>query len=352
MLYKVIGLMSGTSLDGLDIAYCHFLFENNKWTFVIKEAQTIEYNKEIRENLLRAENTNSEDFVRIDKEFGHFLGEKTKNFIEKHSIEVDFISSHGQTIFHQPNILLTTQIGDINAIAAQTGIKTIGDFRRKDVALKGQGAPLVPIGDRFLFAEYPYCLNLGGFSNISYEEYNKDTENSQRIAYDICPVNIVLNHLANKEGLDYDKDGALSRLGKSNNELLNKLNEIEFYTLTQKKSLGKEWVKENIFPVLEDSNLSTKDMMATFVEHITDQLAKNIKGKILITGGGVYNKYLIERLKHKLNYQIHIPNEIIINYKEALIFAFLGVLRERKEINVLASVTGAERDSCSGHIVE
>lgn len=352
MFYKVIGLMSGTSLDGLDIAYCHFLLENNKWRFGIIEAQTIEYNQEIREKLLRAENTSSEDFVRIDKEFGHFLGRETKEFIDKHNLEVDFISSHGQTIFHQPNIQLTTQIGDINAIAAQTGIKTIGDFRRKDLALKGQGAPLVPIGDRLLFSEYPYCLNLGGFSNISFEECNKDKSTSQRIAYDICPVNIVLNHFANIEGLVYDKDGALSRSGKPNKKLLNKLNSIEFYSLTQKKSLGKEWVKENIFPVLEESNLSTKDVMATFIEHITDQLAINIKDKVFITGGGVYNKHLIDRLASKIVHQIHIPDNIIVNYKEALIFAFLGVLRERKEINVLASVTGAERDSCSGIIVE
>ena len=346
MLYKVIGLMSGTSLDGLDIAYCLFSYDNGKWSYSIEKAETIEYSKEIKNKLLKAEHTTSEEFAKIDKDFGHFIGKQTRKFIDKYSLDVDFISSHGQTIFHQPEIHFTSQIGDINAIAAQTRIKTIGDFRRLDIALGGQGAPLVPIGDRLLFSDYPYCLNLGGFSNISFDK------NGKRIAYDICPVNIVLNSLAEREGMPYDKDGILARSGKINQELLEKLNDLDFYKGEEKKSLGKEWVLKHIFPLLDVSSLEVKDIMATYVEHVAIQLASKINGDVLITGGGVFNKYLIERLRVKLNYKIHIPDPIIINYKEALIFAFLGVLRERKEINTLCSVTGAIKDSCGGLIVE
>ena len=346
MLYKVIGLMSGTSLDGLDIAYCLFSYDNGKWSYSIEKAETIEYSKEVKDKLLKAENTTSQEFAKTDKDFGHFIGKQTRKFIDKYSLDVDFISSHGQTIFHQPESNFTFQIGDINAIAAQTRIKTIGDFRRLDIALGGQGAPLVPIGDRLLFSDYSYCLNLGGFSNISFER------NDKRIAYDICPVNIVLNSLAEREGMPYDKDGLLAQSGKINQELLGELNDLDFYKGEEKKSLGKEWVLRHIFPLLDKSGLEIKDIMATYAEHIAVQLASKINGDVLITGGGVFNKYLIERLKLKLNYKIHIPDPIIINYKEALIFAFLGVLRERKERNTLCSVTGASKDSCGGLIVE
>jgi anhydro-N-acetylmuramic acid kinase len=346
MLYKVIGLMSGTSLDGLDIAYCLFSYENGKWSYSIEKAETIEYSSHAKEKLIKAENTTSQEFAKTDKEFGHYIGKETRKFIDKYNLEVDFISSHGQTIFHQPEINFTSQIGDINSIAAQTRTKTIGDFRRLDIALGGQGAPLVPIGDRLLFGDYPYCLNLGGFSNISFEK------NGKRIAYDICPVNIVLNPLAEKEGMTHDKDGILSSQGNVNKPLLEKLNCLDFYKADEIKSLGKEWVLDNVFPLLNSSGLDIKDQMATFVEHATDQLASKINGDVLITGGGVFNKYLIERLKKKLNHKISIPDPVIINYKEALIFAFLGVLRERKEINTLCSVTGASKDSCGGLIVE
>lgn len=346
MFYRVIGLMSGTSLDGLDIAYCLFSLKDNQWSYSIEKAETIEYSKQLRDKLIKAENTSSYEFVRIDKEFGHFIGKEVRKFIDKHNIEVDFIASHGQTIFHQPNINLTTQIGDINSIAAEARIKTIGDFRRLDVALGGQGAPLVPIGDRLLFSQYDYCLNLGGFSNISFEKESK------RIAFDICPLNIVLNLLAERQGLTYDKDGLLARSGKVDNTLLVKLNALDFYKKVEKKSLGKEWVIENVLPLLKEAKISTIDLMSTFVEHATDQLANNINGDVLITGGGAFNKYLIEKLETKLNYKISRAEPIIINYKEALIFAFLGVLRERKEINTLSSVTGAKKDSCGGIIVE
>ena len=344
MLYKVIGLMSGTSLDGLDIAYCHYQIQNNKWSYTIIKAETLPYSESWVEKLVSVESSSAYELARADKEFGEFLAASVNNFIARHSLEVDIICSHGQTIFHRPEINLTTQIGDINVLAAKTGILTIGDFRRLDLALGGQGAPLVPIGDRHLFGHYAQCLNLGGFSNISFERDN------ERIAYDVCPVNIVLNALARREGMPYDRDGEMARSGEINKDLLSRLNDLDFYKIKQKKSLGKEWVLENVMPLLDEQDLKTSSLLATFSEHVADQLAKNISGEVLITGGGAYNKHLISRLRAKTSSQIHIPEKTIIDYKEAMIFGFLGVLRLRNEVNALASVTGASRDSCTGLI--
>lgn len=337
--------MSGTSLDGLDIAYCVFSFEKGLWSYQIPFAKTIRYTSQIKEKLLKAENTTGEQLSKIDKDFGHFLGKQVKFFIEEKKVEVDFISSHGQTIFHQPNENFTLQIGDINSIAAENGLETIGDFRRLDIALGGQGAPLVPIGDRLLFAQYPYCMNLGGFSNVSFES------NGLRKAYDICPVNMVLNYLAAKEGKEYDFGGQMAKSGRVDNELLEKLNSLPYYQNQTQASLGKEWVKENIKPIIESSNLSTRDLLATYTEHISVLLSKNIGGDCLVTGGGAWNTFLIDKVREKTPFEITLPDKTTIDYKEALIFALLGVLRKRGEINVLSSVTGATKDSCSGVIV-
>lgn len=344
MLYKVIGLMSGTSLDGLDIAYCHYQIQNNKWSYTIIKAETLPYSESWVEKLVSAESSSSYELARADKEFGEFLAASVIDFIARHNLEVNIICSHGQTIFHRPEINLTTQIGDINVLAAKTGILTIGDFRRLDLALGGQGAPLVPIGDRHLFGNYAQCLNLGGFSNISFERDN------ERIAYDVCPVNIVLNALARREGMPYDKDGEMARSGEINETLLSRLNDLDFYKIKEKKSLGKEWVLENVMPLLDEQDLKTSSLLATFSEHVADQLAKNISGEVLVTGGGAYNKFLISRLRAKTSSKVHIPEKTIIDYKEAMIFGFLGVLRLRNEVNALASVTGASRDSCTGLI--
>ncbi|MDR0971748.1 MAG: anhydro-N-acetylmuramic acid kinase [Bacteroidales bacterium] len=345
MLYKVIGIMSGTSLDGLDLAYCHFKYENNVWTYSIEKAKTIEYSLQIRNMLIQAENTSALNFVEIDVLYGKFIGNKVKEFIDEYKLKVDFISSHGHTIFHNPKNKITKQIGSIFEISAITNITTIGDFRSMDVALNGQGAPLVPIGDRLLFSKYPSCLNLGGFSNISFEE------NFKRIAYDICPVNIVLNSLSQKLGMAYDKDGELAQRGNINYSLLEELSKLEYYKIKDKKSLSREWVEKYINPIMDLYDITINDKLSTFTEHISIELSRNIKTDCLITGGGAFNKFLISKLKEKLPFNILIPDNTTINYKEALIFAFLGVLRIRKQINVLSSVTGANKDSSSGVVV-
>lgn len=338
--------MSGTSLDGLDIAYCEFGCREKSWFWQIHQTETVPYSQDVKNLILECENCDSETFAFNHVWLGHFFGKLTADFIYRHSLTPDFISSHGQTVFHQPKRQFTSQIADINAIAMETNCNVVGNFRSLDIALGGQGAPIVPIGDRILFSQYVCCLNLGGFANISFEE------NGKRIAYDICPVNTVLNKLANDLGLQYDKDGFFASKGKINNTLLNNLNSLSFYTLQGSKSLGKEWIINNIYPLFTQYyNLAIEDLLTTFCEHIAEQIAANIKGTTLVTGGGTYNSYLINRIKSKTNYEIIIPSNQIIDYKEALIFAFLGVLRLREEINILSSVTGATKDCCGGEIV-
>lgn len=338
--------MSGTSLDGLDVAYCEFNEKKGEWTYEIKKAQTFLYDDEFKRKIRSMETASAQEISQFSVELGYYFGKKAKEFLDANSLDVDFVSSHGQTIFHRPDLHYTTQIGDLSALCSQVQKTTIGDFRSMDVALGGQGAPLVPIGDKILFSNYENCLNLGGFSNISMEKQGK------RIAYDICPVNMVLNYLAEKLSLPYDDKGQIAANGKIDKKLLKTLNSLPYYKKKKNKSLGKEWVVENIFPLLENSELIIENQIATYTEHIICQLTNNITGKTLITGGGVYNEYLIERLKTKVDYTIEVPDKITIDYKEAMIFAFLGVLRHRKEINCLASVTGAEKDNCGGQIVQ
>ena len=348
LLYHVIGLMSGTSLDGLDIAYCEFIKKNDRWTYSVRNAETIPYTDSWHERLSILENCSALDFVAADIEYGHLLGRLTREFLEKHHLHPDFIASHGHTIFHQPDKKITWQIGRGSAIAAETGIPVINDFRSQDVALGGQGAPLVPVGDRLLFGEFDFCLNLGGFANISFEI------EGMRIAFDICPANIVMNQLALQSGHPYDPDGMLARQGIVDQRLLEILNALPYYFKVPPKSLGREWVVENVFPLCKNSILPINDLLATFCEHIAIQVGTTVGGaqakKMLITGGGALNGYLVERIRYHAVPQIIIPDVNTINYKEALIFAFLGVLRWRNEVNCLKSVTGATRDSSGGAI--
>ena len=348
----IIGLMSGTSLDGLDIAYCRFELENDLWHYQILQAKTISYSNSWRERLSRVDLANAEEFARTDSDAGYLFGKLTREFINKHKLEPDFIASHGQTIFHQPENRFTTQIGKGAAIAAVTALPVVCDFRSTDVAWGGQGAPLVPIGDKLLFPDYDYCLNLGGIANISYDE------EGVRIAYDICPVNMVLNTLAQKMDLAFDHSGKLASEGTIHTQLLDQLNQLPYYHQQPPKSLGKEWVELNVHPLLEplirDPGSGIRDLLHTFCEHIAIQIKKNsgderVK-KLLITGGGALNEYLIERIRYHASPQVVIPDLQTIQFKEALIFAFLGLLRWRKEINCLASVTGAKQDAIGGAI--
>ena len=342
-----LGVMSGTSLDGLDIAYIKLNFETS-FQFEILKAVTIPYHPDWKNALKNGFHLSGEELTKLDADYGIYLGNTLKEFIAENSIEnLDFIASHGHTIYHNPGENYTLQIGNGPYINTITGIKTICDFRTQDVALGGQGAPLVPIGDMLLFSEYDYCLNLGGFSNISMNE------NNQRIAFDICPVNIVMNHYVNSLNLEYE-NGEIASKGNIDTTLLNELNSLPFYNDSKPKSLGYEFILETIFPIINKYNLEIKDILRTFVEHIAQQIAKKIASdsskKMLITGGGAFNIFLIERLKEYTKTELIIPENSIIDYKEALVFALLGYLKDEEKNNCLKSVTGASKDHSSGII--
>ncbi len=347
--YNVIGLMSGTSLDGVDLAHIHFSVHDQKWTFDILESETVAYSPSWINRLKLAVDYSEIELEKINQEYTSLLASVISTFIAKHKIKnLDAVCSHGHTILHQPEKGITLQIGNLPEISTLIHQTVVCNFRVQDVKLGGQGAPLVPIGDQILFSEYEYCMNLGGFSNVSFEE------NDKRIAFDISPVNTVLNFYANQLGLDYDDKGKLSRTGKTNEDLLHKLNALDFYKRQHPKSLGFEFVKEIILPLIESFEIAIEDKLHTFTEHVANQIALALpskKGQILITGGGAYNDFLMERIQsHLPEMEIIIPSPKILEFKEALIFALLGVLKLRDEINVLSSVTGAKKDHSSGFI--
>lgn len=346
--YNVIGLMSGTSLDGVDIAFCEFNF-NDVWSFKLLQSETISYDAFWNKTLQEIHHSSAEEICKADCKYGNLLGKLVKDFCEKFQLSPDFVASHGHTVFHQPQIGFTKQIGSGAHISANAGLPVICDFRSLDVALGGQGAPLVPIGDKYLFADAEYCLNLGGIANISFDQ------SGERIAFDICACNLVLNYYSLKKGMAFDKDGILAGRGKINLLLFEKLNNLAYYSKLFPKSLGREDIEKDIVPLINSFDLSIEDILATFCEHLALQIAK-ITGdeknqkKILVTGGGAFNNFLLNCIIKNCNGEIIIPDKKIIEYKEAIIFAFLGVLRIRNEINCLKSVTGARFNNCGGVI--
>lgn len=345
--YHAIGLMSGTSLDGLDIASCVFKKKNNQWEFQIDAAETIPYDDQLSTHLHHAHTYSGLELKKLDVELGSLFAASVNAFIEKHSCKPDFIASHGHTIFHQPDIQLTHQIGSGAVLAAHTGLMTICDFRSTDVALGGQGAPLVPIADKDLFPDYDICMNLGGFANATFKDENM-------VAFDICPCNMIFNLLAKELQQPFDKDGEIARSGLLIAELLSSLNAIPFYQKPKEKSLGKEWFEEKFLPIIDQySSYSTADVMRTCAHHIAYQISLQIsqyQGKnVLITGGGAKNTFLIELLS-KSDARVHIPDKKIIDFKEALAFAYLGVKRLEEEHNCMRETTGANRNSCGGAI--
>ncbi|PIE50291.1 MAG: anhydro-N-acetylmuramic acid kinase [Flavobacteriales bacterium] len=345
--YYAIGLMSGTSLDGLDICHVEF-WKEESWHFHIINSETITYPSDWLTKLKDAIHLKSEDLLALDVAYGFYLSNAVLEFRRRYQIQkIDIIASHGHTVFHQPERKFTLQIGDGRAIKTQNPFPVVYDFRSQDVIFGGNGAPLVPIGDELLFGEYDACLNLGGFSNISFRRENK------RMAFDICPVNIVLNALAQQLHCPFDKNGELAKKGEINNNILTQLNQLKFYHQQPPKSLGIEWVLEHINPII--NRLTPENALATFTQHCVEQIEIIFKKyhikNCLITGGGAYNQHLIHSLQSKTDTQIIIPDAQIIEYKEALIFAFMGVLKLRNESNILASATGSPENHCSGILV-
>lgn len=339
-----LGIMSGTSLDGLDLCLTSFERGVGGWQYKILDAKTVQYSSSMRERLVSIFNANALDLVLFENEYGRFIGSLAKEFISKHDDKPSFIASHGHTIFHQPAIGMTKQIGSGAEIAAITGITTVCDFRSLDVALGGQGAPLVPIGDELLFSKYDYCLNLGGFANISTRRDGK------RLAYDICPVNIILSHFTRAMGCEFDDGGLIAASGVLNETLLGKLNALFFYSANIPKSLGREWVEQQFLPVVLSCQMDVNDILRTLVEHCAVQLSKSVDANksVLVTGGGAYNRFLVDRFSAISGANVIIPDDNTIQFKEALIFAFLGLLRMNNQINTLKTVTGAVVDSIGG----
>jgi len=350
--YQIIGLMSGTSGDGLDLAYCEFQKQEN-WSFEILESSTIPFPERLSHQLMHSHLLSALDLAILDVDFGKWMGEQVKGFCEDREIQPLAVCTHGHTVYHQPDKGLSLQIGNGWALHLASGLRVINDFRMLDVSLGGQGAPLVPIGDQLLFPQIDFCINLGGIANISMDQDGK------RIAFDCCPFNLLLNAQANLLGAPFDRDGNWAREGSVNLALLQDLNHLPFYANKNPKSLGREDLERDFMPLIATSLLSQKDILCTLVEHYAIQIAAVILAQpqshppsVLITGGGAYNGYFIERLDYHLRgkwRQFQASSELI-EFKEALIFGFLGVLRLRGEANALASVTGASRDSCGGTV--
>ena len=347
--------MSGSSLDGLDIAFVQLQENGGKWTYDILQAGCNPYDTTWVEKLKHATQLSAREYQLLHAEYGHYLGGQVNDFVEKNNLyhQVNLIASHGHTTFHIPSKLMTAQLGDGAALAATTRLPVVTDLRSMDVAFGGQGAPIVPIGEKILLGDYTYFLNLGGIANIS------ANNNNTFIAFDVCAANRVLNMLAEEKGLSYDENGDIAASGRLNTDLLQKLNALEYYQQPHPKSLANDFGVDEVFPVIMQFNIVLEDAMRTYAEHIVVQIKNAIlscdlpivKGRLLVTGGGAFNTFLLNRLQEvlgELEIELFIPDENLVQYKEALIMALMGTLRWREEYNVLASVTGAKRNSIGG----
>lgn len=352
--YSVIGIMSGSSMDGVDLAHCKITSDNGHYTYSIEESETFEYDEVWRLRLSQIRKADSLAYTKTDVFYGHYLGHLVNKFIAKYDLKVDMVASHGHTVFHYPEEMITRQVGDGASLSAICKLPVVSDFRSMDVAKKGQGAPLVAIGDQLLFNDYDFCLNLGGFANIS----GKIAE--FRVSFDICPANILLNRVARDLNQDYDHDGEIAGQGSINYKLLEALNEIDYYAMPFPKSLNRDWINNELWQIVkEGEKLSPQDKMKTFVDHIGIQISKSLDylsrkepsgKKVLVTGGGAFNKVLMEHIRTHSPAEFIVPDEKLVKFKEALIFALMGVLRVENKVNIVKTFTGAKSDSISGRL--
>ena len=346
--YRVLGAMSGTSLDGVDVVLADYWIEKDGWKFKIEAAQTIPYDTLWQTRLSKAHTLSPKEIEELDNDYCLKLYELLSEFILKYNIGyVDAVCSHGHTVLHQPEKGFTIQIGNQNLLSEMLGCTLVCDFRGQDVYFGGQGAPLVPVGDRLLFSQYAAALNLGGFANLT--RIDKDPLR----AHDLCALNTVLNRLSARENLSYDRNGTLSSQGKIIQELLNELENVEYYQYEPPKSLGIEDVERDIWPLIEKyAECPTKDLLATYVDHASHIIALEIGDakSVLVTGGGAYNEFLIQSIKDRTQSRLVVPEKELVEFKEAIVFGLLGVLRLRQENNIYASVTGSSKNHSSGKI--
>ena len=330
----MLGVMSGTSLDGVDLALCYFDMQKNI-TYKMPLAKTIAYATHWRSRLLRAVDFSSKELVLLDLEYTKYLGDIIKTFIADNNIkDLDAVCSHGHTVLHRPDQGVTLQIGNLEQISKNIQQTVVCDFRVQDLLFGGQGAPLVPLGDR----------NLGGFANIS------KVSSGVSVAYDICPVNVVMNHYAQKLAMPYDSGGELAKSGEILPTILKQLEALSYYRQHPPKSLGVEWVYKELMPILKASKAKEEDVLRTCVAHFASQIVQQLNpgSSVLVTGGGGYNRFLLEQIQASIDVTLVLPNKTLIEFKEALIFGLLGVLKLRDEVNCLSSVTGASKDHSSG----
>lgn len=349
--YRVLGMMSGTSLDGLDLALCTFHIKNGNYTYSIEKALTRPYPKEVRGMLQKAYSDGGRELVKLHLEYGRYLGDCARDFLQNQ--RVDFIASHGHTVFHQPLDGYTFQLGSGRALAQAANCTVICDFRTADVLKGGEGAPLVPIGDKLLFPEYAACMNLGGYSNISIKR------GTSQPAFDIMPFNVILNRLAQRAGKPYDTGGNLAKSGSCISNLYKDLESPDMQPQAGQKSLGTEWIVQFYLPILREyeNNHLPADLLNTVTQFAAFKTGEVLDrevgtGRVLVTGGGAKNTFFIELLSAKTAASIHVPTNPLTDFKEALIFAFLGVLRHRGENNVLSEATGAGESHCAGEIYD
>lgn len=341
-----LGVMSGTSLDGLDLALCRFETSHSGYQYQILKATTVSYDLVWKKRLTDAAQASAEAWFKLHHECGKFIGEQCLDFLREAQVRPDYIASHGHTVFHRPELGFTTQMGCGATIAAVSGISTICDFRSMDVALGGQGAPLVPIGDALLFSDYEACLNLGGIANVSFAFHQ------ERKAFDICFVNMALNYLCEKIGKAYDENGAIARSEPYVPELVAAL--LQMHETQNYPSLGREYFERKMQGLLDSPAFSIPQKLASVTEYsarrIVEVMDASLVKRCLLSGGGVYNDFLYETLQEKGQERFIKPDPATIEFKEALIFAFLGYLRVHQEINTLKSVTGSKQNSVGGAV--
>lgn len=351
--YTVTGLMSGSSLDGLDLAFCRFTrHEAGEWEGCILEARTVAFPPALLEDLRRLPAASALELVRTDTAFIRFCAGEVQQLIAGCGEKPGLIASHGHTVFHNPGAGYTLQIGNGGLLAGLTGIPVVSDFRTLDVGLGGQGAPLVPGAEKHLFPSYQACLNLGGIANLSFPQ-----EAAAR-GFDVCPCNQLLDLVSSRRGLAFDRDGLLAEKGKVDPDLLQSLRAIPFHRKAGPKSLGNEEVRNIWFPVLAAFETEPEHVLATLCQYIALETAAALPaagptGRLLITGGGAFHPVLVRGINHACTgWETVVPEKTLISFKEAYCFAFLGLLRWRGENNTLAAVTGARHDAPGGALYQ
>lgn len=348
--YKIIGSMSGTSIDGIDLALIEFSVANDI-NYKFLASKTYKYSEDWVQKLRYNPTISAADLFKLDHEYAIYSAEVINKFIQEFDLnreEINCVAHHGHTYLHRPDLGYTFQLGCSPILSDLVQLDFITDFRKEDVALGGQGAPLVPIGDLYLFKEYDACINLGGFMNISFQEGNS------RTAYDLGSFNYILNHLANKLGLEYDKEGSIARSSKADSSLLEKLTKLDYYQRELPKSIGAEYAEAYIIPLVDQ--FETTVAISTYTKHAALIVAKEVDNhsfkKILLSGGGAHNLYFIDLLQELTTAEIVVSNQELTDFKEALIFALLALLKREEKINVLSSVTGSNTDHSAGILYE